>query len=437
MADPGVVAAAAAVAAVERSIQFQPPFFEGKPTDDAYQFLRQFERFTTWKGIADDNAKKNLLGMTFRAEAAVWIDSLPDAQKDTLVHLTEAFEKRYLSPEVVKQRSAKDIFTSKQTVNENVDDFINKMRRNARLIAAPDDILRYAIINGLKPQYSAFVQQQKATTIDQITEAARMAELTITTTVADDSFVAAQFNDMQAQIKLLCEKFDAAPQQQRVRTTTAVVGSDRSATPEQHVSFHNDDPRRQRSPSSGSDAYRAPAPDRSQSYYSDDDRRQRSSSTGPSSYRSSAPDREQIYYRDDDRQRSTSTGFNRDRQPRSTYIYPESDQGVRPSRRQEQFNRPENVQSTRKRWFNDGNYERQRANSMENKNIRRPQNNQRCNRCARFTCNPQFCVALNRYCNGCGILGHFQAACGRQNQTSGRYPVGIDPPNSYSPQLMH
>jgi len=45
MDDSGVVAAAAVIAAVERSIHFHPSYFEGKPTDDAYKFLRQFEIF--------------------------------------------------------------------------------------------------------------------------------------------------------------------------------------------------------------------------------------------------------------------------------------------------------------------------------------------------------------------------------------------------------
>ena len=102
-----------------------------------------------------------------------------DEQKDTIAHLRDAFATRYQTPDALKYKSASEIFTRRQTQDESVDDYIMRMRKLAKLIEADDNILRYAIINGLLPYISVQVTQAKPTTIDAILDVARLAELTM------------------------------------------------------------------------------------------------------------------------------------------------------------------------------------------------------------------------------------------------------------------
>ena len=207
----------------------KPPTFKGTSEEDADAFLKQFERYTAFKEIADNGKKLNLLSVLLSGPAGDWLDTLPAANKDTYGHLIAAFKARYQSPDAIKMKAAKDIFGKKQGLDEAADDYVTRMRKAAALIEiGPNEpALLYAIINGLKPAIQAQVTLKQPATIDAALAAARLAELTVSTT--EDS-TACQLEAMRKEIKQLTS--------QMARSNVATVGPrSRSPTPTRQVSF--------------------------------------------------------------------------------------------------------------------------------------------------------------------------------------------------------
>jgi len=87
-----------------------PPSFSGKTTENAASFLKQFEKYTKYRNIRDDDnddKKLNLFAVLLKDAAGDWMDSLPETHKDSFTNLLRSFHSRYLSHELVKHRSAK------------------------------------------------------------------------------------------------------------------------------------------------------------------------------------------------------------------------------------------------------------------------------------------------------------------------------------------
>ena len=223
---PLIVMAAAA------SDSVKPPSYCGKTDEDADSFMKQFKRYAVYREIeADDGKQLKLFSVILKESASDWLDALPNASKDTFAHLKEAFEQRYQTTTAIKYRSAKDIFARKQAVNESVDDYVTKMRRLGGLINVPDNILCFAIINGLKPYIASHVTQANPDSVSSILEAARLAELTAPAAASfDDSAICKQMSEMQSEMRRLGQRLD--------RATTVSVSPSRSPTPERRsVSF--------------------------------------------------------------------------------------------------------------------------------------------------------------------------------------------------------
>ena len=219
MADAGP--AAADPTSDDRFINVKPPSFSGYASDDAFTFMKAFERYIAWKRITDDDRKSALFAVLLRDNAASWYDTLSATDKSTFTHLRNAFDKRYLSPAVVKHNSARTIFSRKQLPSESTDDFIAAMRRHAQLIEADDGILRYALLSGFRPHIANFVLQQKAESLDDIVEAARLAELTnASSATSDNSVILEQLSQLQADVRRLG------------RDRSSAVTPSRSPTPE-------------------------------------------------------------------------------------------------------------------------------------------------------------------------------------------------------------
>ena len=137
--------------------------------------------------------------------------------------LRQAFEERYKTPDILKHIAAKEIFNRRQKADENVEDYIVSMRKLAKMIAADDKIISYVILNGLKPHISMYVTQQKPETMQQILEAAKIAEITTPATMGVDTSLSEQLADVHLEVRKLASKWD--------RITTASVSGSRSPSP--------------------------------------------------------------------------------------------------------------------------------------------------------------------------------------------------------------
>jgi len=155
--------------------------------------------------------------------AADWLDQQRLAVSDDFDRLRQAFEERYKTPDILKHIAAKEIFNRRQKADENVEDYIVSMRKLAKMIAADDKIISYVILNGLKPHISMYVTQQKPETMQQILEAAKIAEITTPATMGVDTSLSEQLADVHLEVRKLASKWD--------RITTASVSGSRSPSP--------------------------------------------------------------------------------------------------------------------------------------------------------------------------------------------------------------
>ena len=147
----------------ERS--FSPNAFHGRADENGVDWLRHFENYCMYKTY-DAPRKLALFRVLLVDHAATWYDSLPqpaagEAAATTYDNLKAAFETRYKAPVVLKYRSAKELFSRKQSSGESVDLYIEAMRKVGREVQASDTMVMYAIITGLKPAISNFVQQRE------------------------------------------------------------------------------------------------------------------------------------------------------------------------------------------------------------------------------------------------------------------------------------
>ena len=213
-----------------------PPAFSGSAVQDAAEWLRQFTNYCAYKNFTDLQAR-NLFRVMLTGSAADWFETVVfDEDCVTLDDFKEAFLLRYRSSEVVKYKSARDIFSRKQQDDESVDSFIDKMQKDARIVGMPIDTLQLAILNGLLLHIQNFVLQKEPKTLQDLISAARLAELTIPAKKDTDASLHAKLDKMMQSIE------DS-------KTTTALVRQGGSPTP-RRVSF-GDFPSGQRNFSGG------------------------------------------------------------------------------------------------------------------------------------------------------------------------------------------
>ena len=120
---------------------------------------------------------------------------------ETIATFKTAFQLRYKPPATMKFKSAKELYSRRQRDDESVDDFIESMRKLSREVAVgpeADNMARYAILSGLKPNLATFVTQREPTTLEDVVKSARLAELTCQDPV----------DQLRDEIKRLTERWD-------------------------------------------------------------------------------------------------------------------------------------------------------------------------------------------------------------------------------------
>ncbi len=198
-----------------------PPTFGGTPSEDGDAWVRHFLNYCRYREYNNPKALA-LLKVLLTGSAAVWLEALPEETVNDYDQLRAAFDIRYKTPEIMKFRSAKEIFSKRQGATQSCDDYISEMRKLANNIQADEKMTRYAILNGLRSDIAAYVTQQKPKTMDELLEAARIAELT-NPKPTSDSVLSQQLADVQMEVRRLASKWD--------KVATAPVFDRRSPTP--------------------------------------------------------------------------------------------------------------------------------------------------------------------------------------------------------------
>ena len=357
-----------------------PPNFGGTANDYAEQWLRHFENCCDFKQYNADR-KMAYFRVLLTGSAATWYDSLSGEPVANWNNLKAAFKARYLTPGFMKFKSANDLFNSKQG-SATIDDFVADMQRLGRQVGAPEDMLRYAILNGLRQDIRQYVTSQQPTDLNALLEAARVAEMCFPTQSTDpNAALTAQLNVMQEQLSKLTAKMDT-PTVSAVTQRDELRSSRPSSTSPKRVHF--EDERRSRRDDRRDTRDRR---DRGRSFspYGRDDSPYRR-------YESPTRQYDNYYTRTDSRRR-----------PRDGYSRGPFRAGGRYSAGGRGDGRPS-------RTFNRGG---QRAGG---------QTPPPCICCGSWRhLNFNDCPAVNQLCNGCGRKGHFIRVCRSRGETQMNY----------------
>lgn len=133
------------------AVAIRPPTFSGKAEEDANCFVNSLDMYIRYRENKDANKKLNLLAVLLTDAAGDWYESLPHSSKDSSDNLRAAFASRYQSTDTIKFKCATEIVTKKQGETQSVDDYVTQMCKLAKLCSADENILKFAIIHGLKP----------------------------------------------------------------------------------------------------------------------------------------------------------------------------------------------------------------------------------------------------------------------------------------------
>jgi len=215
-----------------------PPSFGGTTAEDAESWLRHFSNYCDFKSHLSAKILA-LFKVLMTGSAATWLDSLSDDIKNDWGVMRDCFLTRYTTPEFLNYKNAHELFNSKQGI-KSVNDFYANMQRIAKRVGADDTMLRFAVLNGLRPEIANFVTQKQPSDLENLLETARLGEMCVINQPNTDTVVIKQLAQMQDQLRQLSIKFD---------TPTAAPISDvtRGRVSPRRVHFDEENDRRSRS----------------------------------------------------------------------------------------------------------------------------------------------------------------------------------------------
>ena len=158
-----------------------PKPFTGKAGQEAESWLEYLERYANFRKLSPLE-RQELFCILMHDGAADWLMTLPNAYHMTYAALTQAFRDAYFKSPELQWREAGDLWNQAQRADERVEDFVTRLRKAARRLNFPDQVLHYAVIAGLRPQIRLHVVQQGVRTLDDTLRAAKVAEAAAATT---------------------------------------------------------------------------------------------------------------------------------------------------------------------------------------------------------------------------------------------------------------
>ena len=153
-----------------------PQAFRGQSQENAETWLCYLQRYGAYKQLSAEQTLA-LFKVLLRDKASDWLDTEPATSKDTLEHLIEAFRKRFEDNDVLIYESARKLFTTKQSAEKSVDEFVIEVVKIAQKIGhnKNDDITRYAMLSGLRSE----IATHDPKTTDDVIQKARLVEMAI------------------------------------------------------------------------------------------------------------------------------------------------------------------------------------------------------------------------------------------------------------------
>ena len=162
-----------------------------------------------------------------------WFFQLSGAAKSSLSSLKDAFLSRF---SVKKANFDVNLFHIQQNSDESVEDYLARVYKLTNEYEVPNHLLVGITIQGLKPEIRKIVMPQKPENLEQLREAAMVAERTVTSTGSiSDTFAMSLQNMEDRLMSHLSDKFEAS---------LAVISQTKYDRPRSHQGQNNTPNRR-------------------------------------------------------------------------------------------------------------------------------------------------------------------------------------------------
>ena len=194
---------------------------------------------------------------------------LSDETRSSWEQLRTKFKERFQDSDVMRWQKASKLWGRDQGQHESVDAYVTALQKIAKSAGVNDDMLRYAMMRGLRKELRAHVIQSGAMTLTGLVDAARIAEIAAAdgspSTTPDGPLLGQLLDEMSAS-RRAAEQNAAEIQRLASRLASSTVSAvdrpslaGRSTSP-RRVTFggENFDPRRRTPPPAQPYAGRAP-----------------------------------------------------------------------------------------------------------------------------------------------------------------------------------
>ena len=119
-------------------------------------WLKLFERYADYRNQGY-NDKKRLFIILLRGGASDWLSTFQEVEEKSYDQLIEVFKKAFLPYPELEWTEASALWKNTQQMNESVNDYVIRSRKLANRLGMSDEVLHYAIINGLRPNIRTHV----------------------------------------------------------------------------------------------------------------------------------------------------------------------------------------------------------------------------------------------------------------------------------------
>ena len=161
-----------------------------------------FTKFQAYCGLLPEVNPASVFPLFLKDNAYVWYQTLGDHQKDNFAELQKAFFKRYSTSECLYYKKVSDIFSTKQQTEEEVQNFMDRLKSECDYLDLPEKITFYAILNGLKEGLRPNVLMQNPKSLSDLEKCAILAEVS-TYDQPDNGSVATAINELKEQMTSL------------------------------------------------------------------------------------------------------------------------------------------------------------------------------------------------------------------------------------------
>ena len=182
------------------AVNVVPTPFKGTAVESPIDWLKGFKRFCTFKNLTNER-KRDLFALMLQGSSADWYESLPDGDRDTFDNLESAFRSRYDKPTTLRFREISQMFSRRQSSGESVDDFVVAVQKIGKDSGVDDVMILNAILNGLRPNISIWVNAQQPKSIADVLKFGRVAEASAPPSLNVDASLVNQLADVQEEVK--------------------------------------------------------------------------------------------------------------------------------------------------------------------------------------------------------------------------------------------